>query len=43
LFLVDGFAGMLASAGLMIFLCRRALKTAIEPDIPDKLIEVEPA
>jgi hypothetical protein len=43
LFLVDGFAGLLASAGLLIFLRRRALKAAIEPDIPDDLIEVEPA
>ena len=43
LFLVDGLAGMLASAGLLIFLRRRALKTAIEPDVPDELIEVEPA
>jgi len=33
----------LASAGLLIFLRRRALKAAIEPDIPDDLIEVEPA
>ncbi len=43
LFLVDGFAGLLASAGLLIFLRRRALKAAIESDIPDDLIEVEPA
>jgi PAT family beta-lactamase induction signal transducer AmpG len=48
LFLVDGFAGILASAGLLIFLRRRALKRPIEPDIPDEpiedeIIEVEPA
>ena len=48
LFLVDGFAGILASAGLLIFLRRRALKKAIEIEIPDEpleeeRIEVEPA
>jgi MFS family permease len=43
LFLVDGLAGILASTGLIIFLRRRALKRAMEPDIPDELIEVEPA
>ena len=43
LFLVDGFAGLLASAGLLIFLRRRALKTVIEIDVPNELIEVEPA
>ena len=48
LFLVDGFAGILASTGLMIFLRRRARNRAIGPDIPDerigdKVIEVEPA
>jgi hypothetical protein len=43
LFLVDGFAWILASAGLMIFLRRRARKRAIAPDVPEELIEVESA
>jgi hypothetical protein len=32
LFRVHGFAGILASVGLMIFLRRRVLKPAIDPD-----------
>ena len=44
LFLVDGLAGLLASAGLLIFLRLRKRKKAIAPDFPDEqeLIEVEP-
>jgi len=47
LFLVDGFAGLLASAGLLIFLRLRERKKPIAPEFPgepreQELAEVEP-